>query len=397
MIRRHNQVATSGRCRLAAAVVSLSSIGCATSRQSATTIEDSAGVIIATSPGIDLPAPWRLEPIASIGGAESGAENLDRLAEETVGADTLGRVYVISEADAQVIVFDSAGHHLTTLGRRRGGPGEVQTAGTLYVDPTGRAFIQDYGKSAIVQFLADGTTGREASLASIVDRLYGGIRLVGDTLLVHGELPTTRPRREALWAMAPSDTVTLATIDQMASIGELHACNYRMRGLTRTFAAQMNWTSGGGMVVVNSTATYQLDLFKANRLVRRIRRNVPLAPANGAMIKRLYPTGRMYGGPECIVSAEQIEREVGAADNVPAIRGVAIDLSGRVWVGRFSFPDEAPRTDVFSPEGNYLGTFVGLTVPLAFPSRDLLVTPVVDSVTDIARLEVARFRPPGPS
>ena len=94
--------------------------------------------------------------------------------------------------------------------------------------------------------------------------------------------------------------------------------------------------------------------------------------------------------------AQQIEREIGAADNVPAIKGVAIDLSGRVWVGRFSFPDEAPRTDVFSPDGNYLGTFTGLTVPLGFPSRDLLVTPVVDSTTDIARVEVARFKPRGP-
>lgn len=356
------------------------------------TVRDSAGITIVDNDGVDRPPPWSLRQIATIGGADTGVENLGRLDYSTVGTDTLGHVFIVSDAELHVVVVDSAGRYLRTIGRKGGGPGELQALGSMFVEPSGAVAIQDYRKMALVRFGFDGSTEPEASLARLLGLFYGVIRLTGDTLLLHGQSDLGPEPAEKLLAITQSDTTTLASLVQVPPNGELNACNrYRMRALPRIFSPQMNWTTGGGSVVVNTTATYQVDIHRANHLVRRIRRAIMPAAATTAMIKRLYPAGRRYGGKECIVFADQIERDVGAADVIPAIQGVAIDQEGRLWVGRYTFPDEPPRTDVFSATGAYLGTFNGIGTPLGFPARGLVVTASVDSTTDVGRLVVNRL------
>ncbi len=360
--------------------------------ESAISVRDSAGIVLVDNEGVDRPAPWRMESIATIGGADTGVENFGRLDYSTVGADTLGHVYIVSEAEARVVVFDSAGRYVRTIGHKGGGPGEIQGVGSMFVEPTGGVAIQDYGKMAVVRLGLDGGIRPDVPLTRLLGLLYGVIRFAGDTLLLHSQSELTPNPPEKLLAITPTDTTTLASLVRVPPNGELTACNrYRMRGLPRIFAPQMNWTTARGSVVVNTTAAYEVDIYRAKRLVRRIRRTVALVPATSAMIRRLYPGGRMYGGKECIVSADQIERDVGAADLVPAIQGVALDEEGRLWVGRYTFPDEPSRADLFSATGDYLGTFNGIGTPLGFPARGLVVTSSVDSTTDVGRLVVNRL------
>ena len=382
--------------RLIALVVgfALAGVACQTNppAESGGKVRDSAGVTLVDNDGPDRAAPWRLEPIATIGGADTGVENFGRLDYSTVGADTLGHVYIVNEAEGHVVVFDSAGRYVRTIGRKGGGPGEIQGVGSMFVEPSGGVAIQDYGKMALVRLGFDGGTKPDTPITRLLGLLYGVIRFEGDTLLLHSQGELTPNPPEKLLAITRADTTTLASLVRIPPNGELNACDrYRMRGLPRIFAPQMNWTAGGGSVVVNTTAAYEVDIHRANRLVRRIRRNVALIPATTEMIRRLYPAGRMYGGKECIVSADQIERDVGAADVVPAIQGVALDQEGRLWVGRYTFPDEPSRTDLFSATGGYLGTFSGIGTPLGFPARGLVVTASVDSATDVGRLVVNRL------
>ncbi len=359
------------------------------------TVRDSAGVSIVENDGTDRPLPWRLATVVSFGGADTGAMNLGRLDYSTVGSDTLGRTFVASESELHVVAFDTTGRPVKVISRKGGGPGELKVLGSMYVAPDGRIAVQDYGKIQLVRFGPDGAPEGDTPLAPLVGRLYGAIRFAGDTLYLHGQVETAAQAPEQLFVVTARDTIPLVTMHQARPNGTLNACNrYHMSGLPRVFSPLLNWTTGRGRVIVTSSADYQVDVYQANRLIRRIRRAVTLIPASTAMIRRLYPHGRVYGGAECIVSVEQIERDVGAADVVPAIRDVATDAAGRIWVGRYTFPDEPRRTDVFSAVGEYLGTVSGMGAPLGFPRRDLVVTASVDSATDVGRLMISRIVPP---
>lgn len=363
-------------------------------RSAGPAVRDSAGVTIVENAGVDHPVPWHLSTVASFGGADTGVLNLGTLNYGTVGSDTLGRTFVASESELYIASFDSTGRLIQVISRRGAGPGELKVLGSMYVAPNGRLTVQDYGRIKLVQFDEEGRPAGDLPLLPLVGRLYGAIRYSGDTLYLHGQVDTVRQAPEHLFLVTARDTLPMVTMPQAPPNGTLNACNrYHMPGLPRIFAPLLNWTTGGGRVVVNSTAAYQVDVFQAGRVVRRIRRAVPLVPANTAMIRRLYPRGRMYGGSECIVPVDQIEREIGAADVVPTIRDVAIDRSGRIWVGRYTFPDEPPRTDVLSADGAYLGTVIGMSAPLGFPRPELVVTASVDSATDVSRLVISRIRP----
>ncbi len=370
--------------------------GCRRGGESASpVVRDSAGVVIVENAGVDRSVPWRLSTVAAFGGADTGVLNLGTLNYATVGSDTLGRTFVASESEGHVVSFDSAGRPIQVISRKGAGPGELKVLGSMYVAPDGRLTVQDYGRIKLVQFDGDGRPAGDLSLVPLVGRLYGAIRYSADTLFLHGQVDTVKQAPEHLFMVTPRDTIAMVTMPQAPPNGTLNACNrYHMPGLPRIFAPLLNWTTGQGRVIANSGAAYQVDIYQAGRLVRRIRRAVPLAPATTAMIRRLHPRGRMYGGPECIVPVEQIEREVGAADVVPAIRDIAVDQSGRIWVGRYTFPDEPSRTDVFSPDGAYLGTVAGIGAPLGFPRPGLVVTASVDTASDVGRLVISRVAPP---
>ncbi len=71
---------------------------------------------------------------------------------------------------------------------------------------------------------------------------------------------------------------------------------------------------------------------------------------------------------------------------VPMIRAVAVDPSGVIWVERNTFPEEPKRVDIFTSEGIYAGTLVGLSAPLGFPGRGLVVIALADSEEVLSRV-----------
>jgi hypothetical protein len=110
-------------------------------------------------------------------------------------------------------------------------------------------------------------------------------------------------------------------------------------------------------------------------------------------VQRFFPEGKIIGSRECVVSAAELVAKRGVASNVQPIRRLAIDLEGNIWAERNTFPDEAPRTDIFDKSGRYLGTLAGYGAPLGFPSRDLLVFALPDSDSDEPKLGIFRRKP----
>jgi hypothetical protein len=72
---------------------------------------------------------------------------------------------------------------------------------------------------------------------------------------------------------------------------------------------------------------------------------------------------------------EQIERMMAGlefAPTVPVITGIRADAEGRLWVQREGGPgEEGGPIDLIGPDGQYLGTIRGATLPDAFAAGGL--------------------------
>lgn len=95
---------------------------------------EAAGLAAGSAPVLDVPG-WALEPAAAVGGPEAG-EDQQLYTVTSVAEDAEGRFYVSNFGDKRVLVFDSAGTYLRTIGRGGRGPGEF-TAPRI-VAPVGR-------------------------------------------------------------------------------------------------------------------------------------------------------------------------------------------------------------------------------------------------------------------
>lgn len=75
-----------------------------------------------------------------------------------VGADSLGRVYLLDAAARRVLVFDSAGTALGVIGEGYGeGPGEFQHPGDMHVGASGDLVVTDIGWRRVTRFDSSGS------------------------------------------------------------------------------------------------------------------------------------------------------------------------------------------------------------------------------------------------
>jgi DNA-binding beta-propeller fold protein YncE len=73
-----------------------------------------------------------------------------------VGVGNEGRIYVVDGGNHQVVVFDSAGQRIATLGERGGQDGQVESPVGLGVGPNRDIYVADKGNQRLQVFLADG-------------------------------------------------------------------------------------------------------------------------------------------------------------------------------------------------------------------------------------------------
>lgn len=79
---------------------------------------DSAGAAIVENVGSDRPLAWHFERVLTLGGASEGPESFYRVGPGVAAVDGGGRIHVLDAESHRVVVFDSLGAHLRTLGRR---------------------------------------------------------------------------------------------------------------------------------------------------------------------------------------------------------------------------------------------------------------------------------------
>ncbi len=130
-------------------------------------------------------------------------------------------------------------------------------------------------------------------------------------------------------------------------------------------------------------------------LARSVRRALPLVTADASHLARLHPDGGMkigFASGECHVPVNELIEKQGMASQLPMIEWLRYDPAGRLLARRYGCREEPRSVDVFAPEGDYLGTLEGKSLPLGFISDDIVLFAEVDADTDLPYILAYRAR-----
>ncbi len=394
MIRRHRVTLLSFPLVIVAAIAVSA---CVDEPGSFVVRADSAGVEIVQNTREDYALRWRFEERARV--SDSLPADPSILGPGHVGADSMGRLYVLDPTRQRIAVFDSTGSFLRAIGGRGGLADGLDTPVSMTVRPGGVVEVFDMGLARLLEFTLEGEVVGQRPLAtgewgwrvrSALDGFVGVRR--------HDSVRTSDSGlsvRRLVSVMGP-DTLELARVRWETATFTLPAC-----GLTATaeplFSPRLAWDAAARLVVVAAEVEYVVNWFGGAGQTRSIRRPVlPRLTSDSIAAEELgdgpsvvTPTGPCGGNPSDEV------RQRGYAPRLPAVSGVLLEQDSTLWVVRGHFRSEDPAVDVFTSGGVYLGTLpAGAPLPVGFsPAGDVLaVERGPDDTAELVRYAVDRRR-----
>ena len=334
---------------------------------------DSAGVRIITSLGDDRELPWRFDTVGIFRDSLGEPWIFEGLGNDRVVTDRLGRTYVLV-SDPAVVQFGRDGSYLRSLGRKGGGPGEMEYPTALRVQGDSLAVL-DHERNVLVRWGPSLESISDLPLRGALTGAYdlafrnGGVWVQGAAFGPDGTRnylsPDTTGGGTLMEVTSPRGTI-------------LRACNFAI-SLPPLFGPELHWATVGPRLIATSGPEYDLRLFEGPRPLASIRRDLSTRAPTVDDIGRLYPEGFRLtapGGPSCTFPNDLIA-SAGLADAMPFVFGLTILSDGTVWVQR-SLRSEPPVLDVFGPDGAYVGTVRGLALPVGLLPNGELLVPVED-------------------
>jgi hypothetical protein len=366
---------------------------------------DSAGIELVTSPGEDLDLDWTMHRLFTLGGQEEGPESFYAFWLRSVGTDRAGRIYVLDTPDFRIVVFDSTGRFIRTLGGEGGGPGEMKRPNTLSVSPEGTVSIFDFGKGGLVRFDADGAVLPEERFEHfpMPNRQRHFAEASHGFVVSTMSTPKTaddelNERSNQLRSFQGADTTTLVEVPLPPSeMVRYERCGGGLR-LPPLFLPEIIWDGEDDQIVVSSGPEYMLAIFHGGTATRSIRRAI--APARATRELAIAELGEGFkidfGRGPCTISPQEMTDGRGYADVVPVILNVLLSPEGEVWVERRVGGGVAgSRIDIFDPTGAYLGTLpAGTPFPLMLLPGGRIAVEEKDEF-DVARLVIMRVERAG--
>ena len=334
-------------------------------------VRDSADIRIIENPrppsGSRLDWHIGTEPAVSIGEREGeGPYLLHRARDAFIMPD--GRIVVANTGSHELRVFDAAGIHVATWGRRGEGPGEFDPL--LQVHRwRGDSLLALYSPAHHLSVLdSEGNVGRTFTLARD-DSFFAVEAVLPVGTIVSSDL---LPRSLADGLSRPEDTYRArdAEGDILSLLGSFPGTEWFMswsgsRGWSVEIphAHRISTFAWGDLVAIAPNDTYEIRVFDLDGTVKRIvRRDHDLVASTAAHIDAEIEQ-RVARRPE----EEQAERrrelredfqEIPLPETFPAFAAATADLVDHLWVREYELPGEGgpnPVWTVFDPGGRVLG------------------------------------------
>jgi hypothetical protein len=343
-------------------------LGCAAGEEVGFTVRDSAGIrIVENSRAAWNEAErWTIaaQPTVDIGGGDAaGAHLLHQVYSARRFVD--GRIAVPNGATADVRIFDSAGRHLSTIGRRGQGPGEFRAPWRIMEGPGDTIVVLDIGRGFRFNLFApDGSFVR--SFTTPVSRQGAeGTVLIG--WFADG---SSLVRRHELESREPTG---LAPVRSYISLFRLGPDGTMLDSLGR-FPYQTSvpggyvWGPRAHEAVHDSTVyfgtaeSYEIRRYSMRGELRGIvRRSRPNAATTAADIKAFQEESRRTipaegNDPSRRAVLEQRLAGMRFAPTFPAYYYLQVDQPGNLWVQEYStLIGEGRVWSVFDTADVYLG------------------------------------------
>jgi hypothetical protein len=364
------------------------------SRTSSSTAVDSAGVTIVSSTAVDDSLPWSFDLIAEIGGADSGAQAFDKVTPYNVATDGQGVIAVLDRDNGnRIVLFDSMGKHLRTVGARGAGPGETEFPVGISLDARGMLATLDNAKASIVRWDANGAPLPELKEFAQRGSVSGRAVVRGDTVIVVVEQFDSLRTTRFIERWTPRDSLRHDSV----SFPRPKMVLYKCIGLAipPMFSGEFVLAERDGLVAATRQTRYEIDVYRDGRRVRSVRRAIAPVATTMDDVRKLYPEDfkvRFGEGRECVTPASEVAEKAGMAPTRPVLGMMSFAPDGSLWVERYHLEGEVPSVDVFDADGNYSGTLTGRALPLGFLGRDLVLFAVDDEEEGTSRIGVYRIR-----
>ena len=365
---------------LALAVVAAAGPPGCHSNASAQVTRDSAGIRIVENarPADDSRLAWRIgsEPAVSIGevfGDE--AYLLDQVSDAVILPD--GRVVVANTGLNELRVYDAAGVHLATWGRRGQGPGEFLNLVGVDVWPGDSVVAWDSRNRAISVFDSGGTFGRSFVLESEPNRpLEPRFAFSDGSFLGRHEVVTGLGHRRSKVSYERRDGDGRRWRDYGTHDGVDSYTGTIGGGIifreALPFSRGFHTAQWGDLVIINPDDEYHILAYDGTngslaRIVRREHANrAPTGAEAEQELERILE--RSPYDPRTLDMIRDGFKDVPVVERFSAFRALLTDPLDHLWVRETTLPDvdrPAPLWTVFDPEGRALGfveTPAGLTV-----------------------------------
>lgn len=354
-------------------------------------------------PAQDRALGGRITTVYSIGAMEGRTWEMLNNAEQAA-FDRADNLYVLDRGNARVLVFDRGGRFVRQLGKKGGGPGELEVPVSLAVLADGSVAVLDVAHQNFSVFGADGAFRRTVPWQpewgfpgrDLAADPRGGVLAVIRPGLTPQAARTGSVRRSQVISrvnLAGGGAATRLfeipdpTVTQTSSSGPGQV-NFRVMGPPEFSPLTLWGPLPNGGVALTHTQLYTVKVLDANgHVVRWLQRPVRVRRpterdrerARQQLRERMQSGRGMIvvtrggpgggGGPPPGISREQVEqrvRELRFADTVRTIQGMVVTPSGRLWIERTpaNVGDPGP-IDLVTADGRYLGTLNGTRLPAA--------------------------------
>lgn len=344
-------------------LVMITALSC--SRDRHTFVSEIEGdIIVARTTGGPLhdSPPFRLEPEVVFGDPSHGEAAM--LTSPRGYVEVPGGLAVFDDGSKSLKVFNDDGSLRFALGRRGEGPGEFNNPWMDHgLAPDGKILITDGMNQRLTR--VDPDTGAFEMISMRDNHSWNVAQTAADRFVAMS--PTLTPDFQQLESLDLVDQ-DFTVVDTISAVPAGRVLNIRRnageegRGITvsQPFWPMFRWWVQAGKIAVSQGREFRIDLYDLNgTLLRTIEWDAQISNVTDSMWHAAEEQIRRQYGDNWPTVWNTLERPV----TLPSMEGVRLDDHGRIWALRYipserwgGPEDQTLYWDVFTPEGEWLGT-----------------------------------------